>query len=137
MAKGAYKKQSKLSKDTYRLYLKINLIISLVFFTSSVFKIDKLRYVTPGIVIVLLETFLIKSIASSIKDGYSPTYYQDALFISWFVHLTSIYSVWTWLFFLIIPAYALYKLSSFLCMGYNLRNQMNGSENRSQRRLKK
>ncbi|GBB85164.1 hypothetical protein RclHR1_11710006 [Rhizophagus clarus] len=40
-------------------------------------------------------------------------YMFDIIYITWFVHITSMFFVWTWYILLVIPSFAIYKIWTF------------------------
>ncbi|RIA95749.1 hypothetical protein C1645_449885 [Glomus cerebriforme] len=40
-------------------------------------------------------------------------YMFDIIYITWFVHLTSMFFTWAWYIFLVIPSFAIYKVWTF------------------------
>eukprot|EP00298_Acanthocystis_sp_HF-20_P019706 c2374_g1_i1.p1 GENE.c2374_g1_i1~~c2374_g1_i1.p1 ORF type:complete len:185 (-),score=39.51 c2374_g1_i1:39-560(-) len=79
------------------------------------------------LLITAVNVFVFVSMTSAAKPSYDPStgelenggqdlhkglyeYYWDLLYITWFIQVTTTYSNYFWLFFLLIPGYGLWRL---------------------------
>eukprot|EP01083_Nonionella_stella_P206890 752105_1 len=58
----------------------------------------------------IVEYFSVRMVVEGTRQGVIPEYWQDLLFVNWFVHFTTVISDYFWIFYSAIPIYGLYKL---------------------------
>lgn len=58
-------------------------------------------------------------------QGSFAEYCFDIFYIQYFVQITTIFSNWFWLVYLVLPGFALYKIFGYLLMFWKLKGQQN------------
>eukprot|EP00823_Brevimastigomonas_motovehiculus_P005859 TRINITY_DN4497_c0_g1_i1.p1 TRINITY_DN4497_c0_g1~~TRINITY_DN4497_c0_g1_i1.p1 ORF type:complete len:150 (-),score=42.56 TRINITY_DN4497_c0_g1_i1:381-830(-) len=80
----------------------------------------------------LVNYFCLSMIFPMFDEGIDITYYQDVLFINWFVQVTTVFSSWFWLAYLSVPAYILYQY----CNSRSMIPQMTAEQEEAMRSAK-
>eukprot|EP00455_Lapot_gusevi_P047100 TRINITY_DN6310_c0_g1_i1.p1 TRINITY_DN6310_c0_g1~~TRINITY_DN6310_c0_g1_i1.p1 ORF type:complete len:157 (+),score=40.23 TRINITY_DN6310_c0_g1_i1:61-531(+) len=112
MAGGAEKKRARAEAETKTLYTYIVIGINVVYFLYRIlWHWSSFEFSTAlGLAFFSFVNYTTLSVIfGALETGTSYTYWQDVMFINWFVQVTSMFSGWFWFVYLVIPGYAIYQ----------------------------
>ncbi|CEO97731.1 unnamed protein product (mitochondrion) [Plasmodiophora brassicae] len=115
MANDAMKKRGKRYASTSALYLQITIGVQLVYLLFRVmFFWSTFSAWWSWALLAASQAICYQLILAGIASGRKYSYYQDILFISWFVQVTLCVTEYAWITALLIPGYILFKAGSYV-----------------------